>query len=169
MYTFTEASYENSIIELFENLGYLHIYGPDLGRNEDEIRVLLMEDQLQNSLEMINPGLPSAAIKEAIYKIKNYEAVSLIAKNEVFTDYLQNGVQVSYQENGDTKGALADVIRQSAYVPFQLSAVTAQAPASPRPSDGAQPGEPCRPRSSQVPVEARGCSCSTWHSCRLPS
>lgn len=110
MDTFTEASYENSIIELFENLGYQHIYGPDLGRDDDAIRILLMEDQLRNSLEMINPGLPSAAIQEAIYQIKNYEAVSLVNKNEAFTDYLQNGVQVSYRDAGETKGALVYLV-----------------------------------------------------------
>ncbi len=26
---YTEADYENSVIELFENMGYQHVYGPD--------------------------------------------------------------------------------------------------------------------------------------------
>ena len=30
---FTEADYENSIIELFENMGYTHVYGPDIERD----------------------------------------------------------------------------------------------------------------------------------------
>lgn len=31
---YTEADYENSIIELFQNdLGYEHIYGPDIERD----------------------------------------------------------------------------------------------------------------------------------------
>ena len=107
MYSFTEASYENSIIELFENLGYQHIYGPDIERDP---HAFLMDNQLRSSLEMINPQLPSAAINEAIYKIKNYEAGSLVSKNEIFTDYLQNGVQVSYQDGGETKGALVYLV-----------------------------------------------------------
>lgn len=28
---YTEADYENSVIELFENMGYKHIYGPAIG------------------------------------------------------------------------------------------------------------------------------------------
>lgn len=28
--TFTEADYENSIIELFQNMGYQYVYGPDM-------------------------------------------------------------------------------------------------------------------------------------------
>ena len=31
--TFTEANYENSIIELFENMGYQHVYGPNIERD----------------------------------------------------------------------------------------------------------------------------------------
>lgn len=31
--TFTEADYENCIIELFQNMGCQHIYGPDVDRD----------------------------------------------------------------------------------------------------------------------------------------
>ncbi len=110
MSVFNEASYENSIIELFENLGYSHVYGPDIDRTEDEFRNPLMEDQLRSSLITINPGLPSAAIDEAIYKIKTYEAGSLVKKNEVFTDYLQNGVSVSYVHDDVEKSALIKIV-----------------------------------------------------------
>ena len=30
---YTETDYENSVIELFENLGYTHVYGPDVVRD----------------------------------------------------------------------------------------------------------------------------------------
>ena len=30
---FTEEKYENSVIELFENMGYSHVYGPDIERD----------------------------------------------------------------------------------------------------------------------------------------
>lgn len=107
MLTFNEASYENSIIELFENLGYTHIYGPDVDR---DIHSPLMDDQLNDSLETINPDLPKVAIEEALFKIKNYEAGSLVSKNEVFTDYLQNGISVSFMENGEPKSDLVRLV-----------------------------------------------------------
>ena len=106
MFAFTEASYENSIVELFENMGYTHIYGPDIERTEQQYHDPLMADELRSSLERINPSLPSAAIDEAIFKIRNYEAGALITKNEVFMDYLQNGVEVSFQDNGETKSCV---------------------------------------------------------------
>lgn len=107
MLGFNESSYENSVIELMEGLGYTYVYGPDVQRDS---HTLLMEDQLRSTMEMINPKLPSAAINEAIYKLKNYEAGSLVSKNETFMDYLQNGVQVSYMEKGETKGALVNIV-----------------------------------------------------------
>lgn len=110
MFTFTEASYENSVIELFENLGYTHIYGPDVERNEQQYHDPLMADELRSSLERINSKLPSVAIDEAIYKIRNYEVGTLVTKNEVFMDYIQNGVQVSYQENGETCSGLVYLV-----------------------------------------------------------
>lgn len=95
---FNESSYENSIVELLENLGYTHLYGPDVKR---DTRNPLYEEQLRSSLESINQKLPAVAIEEAIMKIKEYEAGSLVSKNEIFTDYMQNGVTVSYQKKGE--------------------------------------------------------------------
>ena len=107
MAIFNEAVFENSIIELLEKLGYKHIYGPDMERDTHDP---LMKDELRNSLEMINPKLPSAAIDEAVFKLRNYETVSLISKNETFMDYLQNGIQISYQEKGETKSNLVYLV-----------------------------------------------------------
>lgn len=105
--SYTEASYENSIVELLENMGYTYCYGPDFSRDFTDP---IMEDQLRYSLETVNPKLPSQAIDEAIYKIKNYEAGSLVSKNEVFMDYLQNGVSVSYQDKGQMKSTLVKLV-----------------------------------------------------------
>jgi type I restriction enzyme R subunit len=107
MIGFNESTYENSIIELFENLGYSYIYGPDMDRN---LRDPLLEFQLKNSLETINSELPSSAIQEAIYKLRNYESGSLVSKNEIFMDYLQNGIQVSYNDGGETKSTLVYLV-----------------------------------------------------------
>lgn len=103
MTIFNEASYENSIIELLENLGYAHVYGPDVPRDYHDP---LMAEELRNALERINLDIPSQAIDEAVFKLRNYEVGSLVSKNEVFMDYLQNGVEVSFQNKGKTDNAL---------------------------------------------------------------
>ena len=93
-YTFTESNYEQAIIELFrDQLGYEYIYGPDIERDYAEPLFL---ERLQQSLLAINPSLPEVAIHEAIEKIRQIDTGSLVQRNEVFTDYLQNGVDVAY-------------------------------------------------------------------------
>ena len=110
MVVFNEASYENSIIELLTNLGYTHVYGPDIERNQDELHDPFMADELRSSLEKINPTLPKAAIDETIYKIRNYEAGSLVTKNATFMDYIQNGVQITYRDKGEEKSTIAQLV-----------------------------------------------------------
>ena len=65
--TFTEASYENSIIELFQGMGYKHIYGSNVERDYTSP---LHEEVLDDYLHRINPRLCDDAIKDAIYKLK---------------------------------------------------------------------------------------------------
>ena len=63
-----EDAYENSVIELFEGMGYTHVYGPDI--EDRDFYSPLYEDVLINALYKINPKLPESAIKEAEYIIE---------------------------------------------------------------------------------------------------
>ena len=105
--TFTEASYENSIIELFQDMGYNHIYGPDIERDYTSP---LYEEVLVDSLCRINPKLCDDAIKDAIYKLKNFEIGELVQKNDVFMDYLQNGIEVRYLQDGEEHSDIAYLV-----------------------------------------------------------
>lgn len=92
---FTEASYENSLIELFINMGYDHVYGPDIER---DYRNPLYMDVLEDSIQRINKGAPEEALTNALDKLKNFENASLVQKNQLFMDYLQNGIEARYHE-----------------------------------------------------------------------
>jgi len=67
---YTEADYENSIIELLQNMGYRYIYGPDVER---DYHSPLYEDILLPCLRRVNPTLPMDALNEAVYQLKNFE------------------------------------------------------------------------------------------------
>lgn len=96
---FTEAHFENAILELMhDKLGYDRIYGPDVERDYTEPLHL---EIVRQSLFDINPSLTIEAIDEAIVKIRNIENGSLVQRNEVFTDYMQNGVEVNYFDGKD--------------------------------------------------------------------
>jgi type I restriction enzyme R subunit len=99
MSIFDEGSYENAVLSLLENLGYEHLYGPDVER---DYTVPYYQAQLAHSLMLVNPTKPASAIDEAIRKVRDIDTGSLVQKNEKFMDYLQNGVEVSYMHKGET-------------------------------------------------------------------
>ena len=103
-----EEAYENSIIELFEELGYTHVYGPDVETRD--FTSPLYEAVLTNSLHQINLNLPDEAINEALFKLKNFENAELTQKNAVFMDYLQNGITVRYTEKGEPRDTIVYLI-----------------------------------------------------------
>lgn len=106
--TYTEAAYENSVIELFQHMGYTHVYGPDI-ENRDFYSPLYL-DILEDSIFSINPNVPKSAIQEALFKIKNFDNGELLQQNKIFMDYLQNGITVKYLENGEQRSTIVYLI-----------------------------------------------------------
>ncbi len=108
MSEYNEASYENSIIELFRNdLGYEYAYGPDIER---DFYNPLYEEVLLESLYRLNSNLPDDAIQDAMFKLKNFENGELVQKNAVFMDYLQNGIPVRYFVGGEERSSIAYLV-----------------------------------------------------------
>lgn len=97
---YTEANYENAVIQLIEQLGYTHVYGPDVVRDYTDP---LYSEVLEGALIAVNPGVPQTAINEALFKLRNIENGKLEQRNIIFTDYLQNGIEVAYFHNGEQK------------------------------------------------------------------
>lgn len=105
---FTEELFEQAVIELLQNMGYTHIYAPNMGRTD--FSSPLMESALIDSLVRINKKLPIEAINEAVYKLNNFESGSLVQKNKTFMGYLQNGVEVKYVYNGEERNSIVYLI-----------------------------------------------------------
>ena len=104
---YTEADYENSIIELFQNMGYRYVYAPDLER---DFRSPLYEEELVSALHRLNPTMPEDAITDALFKLKNFENAELVQKNELFMDYLQHGIEVRYFVKGEERSGLVFIV-----------------------------------------------------------
>lgn len=105
---FNEDTFEQAVIELFENMGYTHIYAPDMNRT-DYSRPLL-DDVLRDCLVRLNRNLPVTAIDEAILKLNDFDAGSLLQKNIIFMDYLQNGITVKYAVKGEERSSVVKLI-----------------------------------------------------------
>jgi type I restriction enzyme R subunit len=100
MSDYNEEAYENALIELFQKMGWEHVYGPDIDR---DFHSPLYESVLEESVRRLNPSAAPAAIDEALLKLRHFENAELVKKNALFMDYLQNGIEVTYHQNGETK------------------------------------------------------------------
>lgn len=110
---YTEADYENSIIELFQNMGYRYEYGPNIERDFYDP---LYETELVTALQRLNPEMPDDAIADALYKLKNFENADLVQKNAVFMDYIQHGVEVRYFVKGEERSGLVYLVDRKSVV-----------------------------------------------------
>lgn len=104
---FAEDNYENSVIQLFTEMGYRYLYGPEVER---DYRSPLFDAELEDSIRRINPCVPEDAIQDALFRLRNIEIGELAQKNEVFMDYLQNGIAARYYENGEERSEIVRLI-----------------------------------------------------------
>ena len=105
--SFTEENYENAIIQLFTSIGYTHIYAPDINR---DYHSPIYTDMLKISLTNLNPNIPTDGIDDAIYKLTNFETAPLIQKNQLFMQYIQNGINVKFCIDGQDRTELVYLI-----------------------------------------------------------
>lgn len=103
--SFREENYENAVMILLGELGYIRLYGPDIVR---DFHNPLYTDALIERLPHINPKADGQAVEESLYKLTHMEHGTLVQQNKQLMDWLQNGMEVSYQKNGKTKH---DIIR----------------------------------------------------------
>ncbi len=106
---FNEDAFEQGIIDhLCTEHGYGHLHGPDVRRSNDSYDDAFLPDVIGPALEHINPGVDRRAVAGAITKLKEIEGGTLVAKNKVFTDMLQGGVEVRWF---DGKEEHTDIVR----------------------------------------------------------
>ena len=115
-FSFKENDYEQALIDLFQRLGYDYEYGPRLER---DLREPVNKEELRKCLRWVN-GLGSVAelpretfdgiIDEAVRIVTSISEGTLAQNNERFTDYLQNGVEVKYQQDGRQQTELVKLV-----------------------------------------------------------
>ena len=113
---FTEDSYEQTLIELFQQMGYTYEKGPEMER---DYREPVDKEELRKCLYPINKNFVGPyyikaehdeVIAEAVRKVTSIDEGTLEQRNERFMDYLQNGVEVGYNYNGSQETALVRLI-----------------------------------------------------------
>ena len=71
---------------------------------------MLLTDRLSNAIGRINPYLPPEAMQDAIKQITRLHSPELIANNEAFHRMLTEGITVTYQKDGNSRGDLVWLI-----------------------------------------------------------
>jgi type I restriction enzyme, R subunit len=107
----TESHIESLAIERLQSLGFDYVYAPDIAPDSANperasFTDVLLLSRLRNAVARINPTLPTTALDEAIKTIQRISSPELLANNEAFHRLLTEGVNVSYQKDGNTRGDL---------------------------------------------------------------
>lgn len=103
----TEESYEKTLIQLFQDLGYAYECGYDVER---DYRNPYYEEDLRDALQRQNPMLSAEVLNEAFRLVTHVNEGILEQRNEQLMDYVQNGVEVKYSEDGRPKTALVKLV-----------------------------------------------------------
>lgn len=105
---FTEDAYEQTLIALFrDELGYKYECGYEVERDYKEP---FYRADLEASMRRINPELPAAALDDGIKKLTTINEGTLEQNNEKFTKWMQDGLEVSYQQDGEERTVLMQLI-----------------------------------------------------------
>lgn len=89
---FTEEELEQAYIEILEELGWEHIDGRKIER--DNYHEVILEERLREAVYSLNKNMPILAKEEAIRKVMNLSSPILINANEEFHKMLTDGVDI---------------------------------------------------------------------------
>jgi type I restriction enzyme R subunit len=103
-----EDMVEQEMLGWFEDLGYEVVFGPELAPDGERperksYKHVLLEGRLRDALHRLNPGFPAAAIADAVAVLTSAGTPGLLAGNQEFQRRLTRGVQVFWQQDGETR------------------------------------------------------------------
>ena len=88
---FNEEQVELAIIEHLSELGYEHLYGPDIERDYSQV---ILKEEFIECLYKINKDITDDIAEEVYRKIKNLNSIDLIQANQEFFKMLYGGVEI---------------------------------------------------------------------------
>ena len=106
MSDYNEDHYEQTLIQLFqERLDYDYFNGYEIQEafEDKDYYCPLYLERLKTMLRKLNPSLPESAIDEAERKLLHIEAGNMVQNNELFMDYLQHGIEVTFHNGHELK------------------------------------------------------------------
>lgn len=107
--TLNEDAIEQLAIERLVDLGFDYRHGPDLAHDGESperssYADVVLAERLRAAVAGINADIPAEAREQAIRSVLTTHAPDQIAANETFHRLLTDGVEVEFQQDGETRG-----------------------------------------------------------------
>lgn len=104
-----EDDIEQYAIEELQALGYHYIHGPDIAPDgefpeRESYGDVLLSERLKKAIDKLNPNIPEDARLDALRQVQRINSPDLLTNNEQFHVMLTDGIKVSYQKDGTTRG-----------------------------------------------------------------
>ena len=111
----TEDHLEQQCLEWFKDLGYRHVFAPDLDRDgptpeRSDFRQVILTGRLRSALQRLNPGVPASTIESAVLQLANPNVPGLLASNRNFHRWMTQGLPITYMEGNQQVGIRLKVI-----------------------------------------------------------
>lgn len=124
----TEDQLEQETLQWLAEVGYTIRNGLDIAPDGEtplrsSFQQVLLQDNLREALQRLNPEMPQAAREDALAQVLDLEVPALLPSNRAFHKLLVNGVPVSYQVDGETRGDFAKLVDWSHVANNQFWAV----------------------------------------------
>lgn len=111
----SEPKLEQELLSWLSELGYTPIYGPDIAPGSkaperSSYQDVLLTERLRSTIDRLNPDIPLAAREDALQQVCNLNIPVPLSANRHFHKLLINGVRVTYQKEGETRGDFVRLI-----------------------------------------------------------
>jgi len=111
-----ESAVEEVCLDLFADLGWTVLYGPEIAPGEPRAervsyREVLLEGRLREAVERLNPGISSAEVLDVVATFRRPESVDLKAENWRAYAMLTRGVPFERRlPDGSIRSALTRLV-----------------------------------------------------------
>ncbi|CAM3983210.1 type I restriction enzyme R subunit [Kerstersia gyiorum] len=111
----TEDQLEQEALGWLAKTGYTLRSGPDIAHDGADPQrsgytQVILSARLQAAMTKLNPGIPAAALDDAIQQVEHLDTPVQLVANRAFHKLLVNGVPVQYQKDGETRGDLVRLV-----------------------------------------------------------
>ncbi len=111
----TEDHLEQQCLEWFQELGYSHVFAPQLDSDgtspeRTDFRQVILTGRLRTALRRLNPEVPASTIESAVLQLANPNVPGLLVSNRNFHRWMTQGLPITYLDGNQQVGIRLKVI-----------------------------------------------------------